>query len=149
MRILNDTDQTGAGELSFEMAYTFAPADVEKNCTECVQAFHNRSWETGASYPLANVFNIANKTGKLRLWMTGWDVDSDDAYWIENSPSEGDSWSGIGGSDDYREWNVAKREFDLDASPTQTRIGYPFRLRSIDGHRFMFEVIGSVEVTRQ
>ena len=47
------------------------------------------------------------------------------------------------------DWNFAKREFDTGASPTQTRIGYPFRLRSIDGSVFMFEIEGHVEVVRQ
>jgi hypothetical protein len=61
----------------------------------------------------------------------------------------GVGYFGTGGSSSYADWNFARQEFDAGASPTQTRIGYPFRLRSIDGSVFMFEVEGHVEVVRQ
>ena len=61
----------------------------------------------------------------------------------------GEGYVGTGGSGSYADWNFARREFDTGARPTQTRIGYPFRLRSIDGSVFMFEVEGHVEVVRQ
>lgn len=81
--------------------------------------------------------------------MKGWDSDTRDyAAWGNVGPG-GSSYSGTGGSSSLGDWNFAKREFDTGASPTQTRIGYPFRLRSIDGSVFMFEVEGHVEVVRQ
>ena len=148
VRILNDSDKSGAGEVGFRFNTALAPK-YDAGCSSCVQSFTNRSWETGNSYPLANTFRFANTTDRLRLWVTGWDADSDDPYWINNAPAPGLRYTGTGGSDSYREWNMVKAEFNLAANPDRTSYSQGFRLRSIDGFTFMFEIVGELEVSRQ
>jgi hypothetical protein len=152
VRILNDSDKMSAGDIGFR--FFVAPATAQNvNCspaTACESGFHGRSWETGQSHPLGDVLTLAPSAGRIRVWVKGWDSDSpgDDGAFGTIGPG-GSSWSGTGGSSSLGDWNYAKREFDAGASPTQTRIGYPFRLRSIDGSVFMFEIEGHVEVVRQ
>jgi hypothetical protein len=152
VRILNDSDKASAGDLSFR--FFVAPATEEHaNCspaTACTSGFDGRSWETGESHPLGDVLTLSPSPlpGRIRVWVKGWDDDSPSDTGVPISPG-GLGYFGTGGSGSYADWNFARREFDTGASPTQTRIGYPFRLRSIDGSVFMFEVEGHVEVVRQ
>jgi len=149
MRILNDSDKSGAGELTFVLNTALAPKYDAMNCAPCVQGFENRSWDTGNSYPLANMFRFDNSTDRLRIWVTGWDVDTDDPFYVQFAPPSGSQFTGTGGSDSYREWNIARGEFNLAENPDRTSYSKSFRLRSIDGFTFMFEVVGEIEVSRQ
>jgi hypothetical protein len=151
VRILNDSDKMSAGDIGFR--FFVAPATAESaSCnpsTACESGFFGRAWETGQSHPLGDVLTLAPSQGRIRVWVKGWDSDvREDATYDRMGPG-GSSYSNTGGSNSLGDWNFAKREFDTGASPTQTRIGYPFRLRSIDGSVFMFEVEGHVEVVRQ
>ncbi|HEX6051911.1 MAG TPA: hypothetical protein VFZ21_21730, partial [Gemmatimonadaceae bacterium] len=149
VRILNDSDKASAGDLSFR--FFVAPATEElADCSTCWSGFDNRSWETGESHPLGDVLTLAPSPlpGRIRVWVKGWDDDSPSESSVSISPG-GVGYFGRGGSGSYADWNFARQEFDTGASPTQTRIGYPFRLRSVDGSVFMFEVEGHVEVVRQ
>ena len=47
------------------------------------------------------------------------------------------------------DWNTANGEVNVGVYPDRTRIGIPFRRRSIDGAVLMFEVHGEIELTRQ
>ena len=81
--------------------------------------------------------------------MTGWDDDTSDGSWASGPTPGGGRYSNTGGSARQYDFNTAKGELAVGAYPDQARIGIPFKLRSVDGYVFMFEVEGSIEVTRQ
>jgi len=151
MDILNDSDKSGAGELSFR--FFIAPAPQEwANCdpsTACETRFNNRSWDTGSTHPLANTLRMASAPDRIRVWVKGWDADNDDAFYNTGPGPGRDRFSSYGGSDSSGDWNFAKYEFNVGINPDKASMRIPFSLRSKDGWVFMFVVHGEVEVTRQ
>jgi hypothetical protein len=151
MDILNDSDKTGSGDLSFR--FFIAPATANRaNCnpwTACETRFDGRSWDTGSSHPLANTLTFATAPDRIRVWVKGWDADSERAYWVTGPGPGSSAYSAQGGSDNNADWNVARSEFNVGVYPDKPQLRIPFSLRSKDGYVFMFVVHGEVEVTRQ
>ena len=151
IRILNDSDKESSGDLSFKLQLAPPPKNTP-DCVrpdDCVNRIEGKPWETGTSHPLANVLRMDAAPARVRVWVTGWDDDtSDDAFTFGPGPVAA-LYSGTGGTNNTVDWNTAKAEFNVGAYPDRARIGIPFKLRSIDGHVLMFEVVGEIEVTRQ
>jgi hypothetical protein len=151
MDILNDSDKIGAGDLSFR--FFIAPAtQVLANCnpwTACETRFDGRSWDTGTSHSLANTLTFPTAPDRIRVWVKGWDADSEDPYLVTGPGPGPASYGSTGGSDSRGDWNFSSGEFNVGANPDKQRIGIPFSLRSKDGSVFMFVVRGEIEVTRQ
>lgn len=153
MEILNDSDKNGAGELSFSF-FMALPSQEIANCmkwTECESHIRDRSWESGTSHDLANVLTMRNAPDKIRVWVHGWDNDTDigGQNWVTQYGPMGTYWTAQPGSSSKADWNVTGREVDVSILPTQTQFTIPLTLRSRDGYVFMFSVTAEVEVTRQ
>lgn len=150
MDILNDSDKSGSGELSFR--FFVAPGnETRNNCvpsTQCQSGFTGRSWDTGSTHSLADTVWLATLSNRVRVWVKGWDVDSDDPYWADPGPGPELYTSGAGARDEAQ-WNFAKSEFDVAQYPDKPSFRMPFSLRSKDGFVFMFVVHGEIEVYRQ
>jgi hypothetical protein len=165
VHILNDSDKNSDGELSFR--FFIAPATDREPCldrvstdgnpgdfTGCYQGFDGRQWGSGSTHPLANTLEMATAPNRIRVWVKGWDVDD-----IRGDEREAGSFFGPGaagnrygvggGSDIYADWNTASGEFNIGISPERSPLKIPFKLRSVDGSVFMFEVEGEIEVIRQ
>jgi len=152
IHILNDSDKGSAGELSFGFSMTPTPGIIA-NCnrwSDCESVFLNRSWETGETHELANTLRMENAPDKVRVWVHGWDTDTEGPVpWVPEYGPMNKEWTGQPGSSSAGDWNTTGREFDLSVLPTKTNYRIPFTLRSRDGFVLMFEVTGEVEVTRQ
>jgi hypothetical protein len=157
VHILNDSDKDSDGELSFR--FYLAPATESEPCfgrpdvDDCFdRGFNGRQWGSGSTHSLANTLRMSTAPDRIRVWVKGWDNDDlDDDYWGHSIIGPGGTarfgWKG--GSDRTADWNTASGEFNIGVSRDKDRISIPFKLRSVDGSVFMFEVEGEIQVTRR
>jgi hypothetical protein len=160
MHVLNDSDDDSDGELAFR--FFLAPATEWEPCydrvprsewPDCFQEFNNRSWGSGSTHPLANTLRMTTAPNRIRVWVKGWDNDHyDEDYWAHSLAGPGGAPGRFGmggGSSNNADWNTASGEFNIGISPDRSPLRIPFKLRSVDGSVFMFEVEGEIEVIRQ
>jgi hypothetical protein len=159
MHILNDSDKDSDGELSFR--FFAGPSTEVEPCvgrayqSDCFdRGFDGRAWGSGSTHSLANTIRMPTAPNRIRVWVKGWDVDdvrTDTRY--ASSPvgpgGAGGRYGVGGGSDMYSDYNTASAEFNVGMSPEKPRLTILFKLRSVDGSVFMFEVEGEIEIIRQ
>jgi hypothetical protein len=157
VHILNDSDTDSDGELSFR--FYIAPASESQPCygrpdvDDCLgKGFDGRSWATGSTHPLANTLRMPTAPDRIRVWVKGWDNDdvTGDAWGRTLfGPGGGARFGAKGGGDRTADWNTASGEFNIGIARDKDSFSIPFKLRSVDGSVFMFEVEGEIQVTRR
>ena len=148
IHVLNDSDKTSDGSLSFIFNLTPAP-HVSVECgrgDDCSKNLFRQKWGTGSSNPIEITLSMASSPDRVRVWVNGEDEDGG----FGDTPRIRDNLYGSGGgSRRMSDYNTASGEFNVGQFPDRPVIRFPFKLRSVDGSVFMFEVHGEIEVTRR
>jgi hypothetical protein len=142
--VLNDSDKDSDGELAFR--YYLAPAPnrlpecgQSERCWEATPSSGVHHWGSGSNNPISISLNISNVPDLVRVWVTGADDDGlgGDAGRVTDA-----AWGDRGSSSRNADRNTASGEFNI--STYVQGQSYPFKLRSVDGSVFMFEVRGEI-----
>ena len=153
IRVLSDSDDEGAGELSFDFSLNIGETNGKRRTLGSLE--QPLAWESGQRHRIESLMLplfIERGRDRLRIMVSGFEDDRSIPAGCPLAPRDPKPFENARPKDDcWGDHNHAKGEFDLSKYPGNSA-SFPFTLSSMApearGATLAFDVSGYVEITR-